>query len=314
MESIYPQNETPDLETLTQTLADVFPQIGEIAPLKLFGAGFGAAVVETAGGVVVRIARNAYAQASLARQAQLLPAVRQQLPVAIPEPRWQAEPSPAAPFGAIAYPRLPGSPLTPGRLAADNAPTLAHDLAAFLFALHHFPVDEAITLGALPVEERKLVAAEQSGAAVAILRAGLTPDEFATVERWYAATRADAPLSAFTPALLHGDLWYENILVDDEAAHITGVVDFENMGIGDPAEDLATLLYLGDEFQRLVVAEYLIMNEPDALGDNLDQRVRVRWEMREFLGVGFAALYDLAELPDALEKLRRGPIFREAGG
>ena len=154
--------------------------------------------------------------------------------------------------------------------------------------------------------------AEQSGAALVILRAALAHNEFTTVEHWYAERRADETLAQYQPALLHGDLWYENILVDDEAAHIVGVVDFENAGIGDPAEDLAPLRYLGDKFPRLVSAEYLVMSDPTTPGEQLERRIQACWEAREFLSVGFAALYDPAELPDAIEKLRSEPFLSVA--
>lgn len=313
MESLFPQNETPDLAALTQSLTDAFPQVGEIAPLTLLGIGFGSVAVKTAGGVVVRVARNAYAQAAHTREARLLPAIRQRLPTAIPDPRWRAESTEGLPYGAIAYPRLSGIPLTPERLTEANTPTLAHELATFLLALHRIPLDEALTLGVVSAERRRLADAEQSGAALVILRAGLTRDEFAAVERWYVGRRADETLTQYPLTLLHGDLWYENILVDDEAAHIVGVVDFEHAGIGDPADDLATLRYLSEGFSQAVMTEYLAMSDPTIPGEQFDQRVRACWEAREFLGVGFAALYDPAELPDAIEKLRRGPILAALG-
>src|SRR5579885_3662575 len=35
----------------------------------------------------------------------------------------------------------------------------------------------------------------------------------------------------------HGDLWYENVLMDDACRTVTGIVDFEAANVGDPAQD-----------------------------------------------------------------------------
>ena len=50
------------------------------------------------------------------------------------------------------------------------------------------------------------------------------------------------------PRLLHGDLWCENILLSPDLSHMVGVVDFEQIRIGDPVSEFAALRYVGDEF------------------------------------------------------------------
>jgi aminoglycoside phosphotransferase (APT) family kinase protein len=55
---------------------------------------------------------------------------------------------------------------------------------------------------------------------------------------------------------IHGDLWYENLLIDTESGRLTGVVDFDQASIGDPAWDLATQLHCGREFAEQVFDAY----------------------------------------------------------
>ena len=45
---------------------------------------------------------------------------------------------------------------------------------------------------------------------------------------------------------IHGDLWYENYILDDNN-NLIGIVDFEGSTMGDPAYDIAALYYLGDD-------------------------------------------------------------------
>ncbi len=122
----------------------------------------------------------------------------------------------------------------------------------------------------------------------------------------------------YTPALCHGDLWYENILVDDRSAAdgaadgaattVAGVVDFEGAAVGDPARDFATGFHLGAAFARAVLGAYQELG--GVLDDGVEHRVRRLWEAREFDGLAFALQHDdAAEIRDALAKVRAGPIL-----
>ena len=46
----------------------------------------------------------------------------------------------------------------------------------------------------------------------------------------------------FEPCLIHGDLRQRNILYDNDEQCISGVLDFGDAGIGDPAHDIGSLL------------------------------------------------------------------------
>lgn len=90
--------------------------------------------------------------------------------------------------------------------------------------------------------------------------------------------------------------------MDDAARHVLGVVDFERAAEGDPAEDFAALSYLGEPFVAQTFAAYRALGGDP--GERLAERVAYYRRKREFLGVGFAAQYDPAELADAIAKLR----------
>jgi len=299
----------PALADLGPPLEACFPELGSITPRRVLVAGFRSVAVATAEGQVFRIARNAAAAAGYAKERRLLPALRARLPLPIPDPQWVAGPSSAFPFGVIGYPLLPGRPLAPADLMRGAVGRIMTDLAAFLRALHRVPPAEVAALG-LPGPTDRAARWEQMRArTLPVVQAALSADEAAAVARWWDRLLADPLMGDYRPVLHHGDLWYENLLVDQAATRLTGVVDFEDAAVGDPAQDFATLLHLGESFAAQVITAY------QAAGGGLDPTFAHRrwrlWELREFEGLAFAiGTADPAEIADALAKLRRGPIFR----
>lgn len=74
--------------------------------------------------------------------------------------------------------------------------------------------------------------------------------------------------------LIHGDLWYENYIINDNN-ELVGIVDFEGSGMGDPAYDFAALYYLGDNFINLVLKNYKYTN------NDLKRRIEMLIRARE---------------------------------
>jgi aminoglycoside phosphotransferase (APT) family kinase protein len=276
----------------------------------VLGTGFRSVAVATAEGQVFRIARNPAPAAGYIREQRLLPAIRPHLPVPIPDPQWVAGPSVAFPFGVMGYPLLPGAPLAPAALARGHAAWLAADLAAFLRALHQVPVSVLTPLALPGPADRRARWAQMRDATRPAVRAALTGGEYAAVARWWDRLLADPIIGDYRPVLQHGDLWYENILVDAQAHRVTGIVDFEDAALGDPAQDFATLLHLGEPFAAQVIAAYQAAG--GRWGPTFAYRMRRLWELREFDGLYFAVrTADRAEIAGALGKVRRGPILGE---
>jgi len=277
-------------DELAAKLQVEFPEL-EVAPLRLLDIGFGSTVVETADGVVLRIARHARAAGGHAREALLLPQLQGRLPVAVPEPRWRVGHDDLFPFGVIGYRKLPGEPLEPPN--ADQ--TIAADIAEFVRCLH--AIADVETPSA-PVD----VFAELYDATAGVLQRVLSPAEYDRVARWWEDVRTDDRLFDFEPRLRHGDFWYENLLV--EGGRLVGVIDWGGAAYGDPAEDFDALRHVSDAFLEAVLAHYAA-DDPD-----LRHRIDRHWEVREFWGISLALeLGDEAELQDAVRKLRAGPVL-----
>ncbi len=300
-----------DLDRIGAGLRATFPELCVVTPLCVLGEGFHSLAVETGDGHVFRVARNREATEGQAREAALLPALHAWLPVAIPEPRWHAGPSEHFPFGVIGYAKVPGIPLDPSRLTQANLYGVASALAAFLHALHRFPAADALAAG-VPGHDARGVRLEALRAdALPSLRCALSRDEYRSVERWWGEILSDPAMALKAPVLCHGDLWYENVLVDDACRTVTGIVDFEAANVGDPAQDFATLRHLGNLATGAVIKAYC------ALGGRLDatfaHRLQRYWELREFEGIRFAVVHaDEDEVADVLRKLRGGAVLDPA--
>lgn len=97
---------------------------------------------------------------------------------------------------------------------------------------------------------------------------------------------------------IHGDLWYENYILDDNN-ELVGMVDFECSGMWDPAYDIAALYYLGTEFVNKVLSYYKYTDE------NLTKRIPLLIKAREI-----TSFYDIVknhpeEIEEQIDKIIR---------
>ena len=303
-------NMTRDLGRIATELSMIFPELGEIRSINVLGEGFRSMVVETPDGDVFKIAKNWEASAGLVKEAQILPLIGDRLSTSVPYPLWQAGASNHFPFGVLGYPKLPGKPLHPGVLSPQSSAEIAKGVAEFLLSLHGMRLDPS-TASMLPgTDVRRFELHSLRNTVLPVLRELLQPHEYRAVDHWWSSFLSDPRMRQFTPALQHGDLWYENILVDSDN-RLTGVIDFENLALGDPAQDFATQLHLGRDFAVAVLDHY------QAAGGILDEGLRYRmqrlWELREFGGMRLAIHFeDQIEFNDAIRKLRNGPILDTA--
>lgn len=294
-----------DLDHIERALERAFPDLDRVAPLRMLGYGFSSVAVETAGGAIFRVARNADAGAHYAKEAQNLPALMPYLRVAIPEPQWYLPASADFPFGVIGYHKLPGVPLEPDALAAlADAQEAASQIAAIILALHRVP------LGAVSVDDdRDRVHAQWVALCddvLPVLWNALPGNEYQAIAQWWDAFLADELMAKYTPVVQHGDLWFGNLLVKDR--RVTGVVDWERLGVGDPAQDFVPQLYLGQTFLNLVVEAY--RGQGGELDPYFYHRLRHLFSVREFGGLQYSIRYDdTEEFADSIDKLRKGPIL-----
>jgi aminoglycoside phosphotransferase (APT) family kinase protein len=270
-------------------------------PLQAFAEGFRHVLYRSPDGWMIRVGRAAHDGPRLLDEAAILERVSAAVPVPVPRPEFVAH-SHEFPHGLMLYRQLSGVPLSPARPETLTRP-IARQLGEALVALHGLGVDAPLPRASSEGWRRWLAEPR------AWLIEALSTEERATLQRWMTELQSDTELERFTPRLVHGDLWFDHVLVDADRARLAGVVDFGDAGLGDPAQDLATQLHMGPEFFDDVLDAY---EASSSIRDHaLDRRIRRRWQLRELHGLWQAWKQDdRSELEDALRKLRRGPIFR----
>lgn len=296
---------TPTRKDIAVELERLFP--GEsLVPTAILDVGFRSVVVETNTNHVFLIGRHPAAAKSYEKDAKILPAIQPQLPIPVPKPDWFIQSTAAFPNGALRYKNVPGTPLTWERVRKAKLEYLAAQLGGFLRRLHSIDIDGFRDFA----QERFASRVEKlSNELLPALRTLLKTQEYDAIAKWFSAVAEDSRMTGFAPTLVHGDLWYENILVNKELQQIVGIVDFENAMVGDPAQDFAPQNYIGADFLDAVLQAYGVPER--AQHDLFLHRIQRYWELREFGGVQYALEYDdEVELEDSIGKIRSGPILR----
>jgi aminoglycoside phosphotransferase (APT) family kinase protein len=216
-----------DEQGVRMLLREQHPDLAGL-PLERAATGWSNETWRLGGDLAVRLPRRAPVAADLRKEHRWLPALAPRLPLPVPTPSRLGEP--AAHFGWpwLVTTWVPGEPgdraaITCGAAAAD-------ELARFLLALHVQAPPGAPAAGPRGVELRALTRDfdERLADAAPADSAGLRAV-------WDAAV--SAPGWNGSPVWLHGDLHPANVLV--RRGRLAGVIDFGELGAGDPAVDLA---------------------------------------------------------------------------
>jgi aminoglycoside 2''-phosphotransferase len=253
-------------------------------------------------GLVFRFARRPDVAVRLGREASLLPRLAEALPVAVPRFEYVCEDHSGG-VRVVGYRVIAGaSPLEIGVQPA-HALELARQLAEFLSALHSFPMEEAARLGVpggSADDWRREYTAFYAEVCEQVLPM-LDAAEQSGVSALWEGYLADDANFAFAPALIHRDLGAEHILVDPDG-RLSGVVDWGDASIGDPAIDFTGLYHgLGQQFAEQVLDHYRRPHEP-----SFWRRVRFYRDIIPFYEIRFGQLDgSLAHLARGLEQLRR---------
>ena len=217
------------------------------------GEGLDNLAYEVNGELIVRISKEpdpAPRTALLNREARLLAAVAEVSPLPIPEPTFTA-----AEQGCLAYFKLPGVPLLDisRHQRSEHGTSIAATLGALLSALHAVPVDRWTDL--VDTDDQPLAEWQRVAAETYLTVAGQVP----AVHRRPVETFLDAPppYDGYTPAFSHNDLGIEHVLIDPVAWTVTGIIDWSDAAIVDPAYDFG-LLYrdLGPAALRVAIRRY----------------------------------------------------------
>jgi aminoglycoside phosphotransferase (APT) family kinase protein len=196
------------------------------------------------------------------RELATLPQLAPLLPVAVPEPVYVGRPAQRFPWPFFGSKLLPGQELGEAELRDDARIDVGRSLARFLRVLHaadvghDLPTDgnrRADMSDRVPKTRAQLAELDQLGLWGRRESVDRLLDE---AERLNPSSRS---------AVVHGDLHFRQVLVDDDA-RLTGVIDWVDVCRSDPAIDLSMLWsYLPSAGREAFLAEYGIVAEDQLL-------------------------------------------------
>jgi aminoglycoside 2''-phosphotransferase len=195
--------------------------------------------------LIFRFARYPVAVQTLQREVMLLRAIRDHLPLPIPNPIYQNLTTQVVGKAFMGYEMLPGTPLRRSQFQTVG-PTgrrrLARQLASFLHTLHGIPVTQLGPVELLANGDTHESYADLYGRIRQHLFPHMRHDAQEQVAHHFESFLNEPAAWAFEPRLRHGDFGIGNLLFDSETQAMTGIIDFSFAGLGDPATDFAALL------------------------------------------------------------------------
>ncbi|MFH8369766.1 aminoglycoside phosphotransferase family protein [Streptomyces sp. NPDC018031] len=199
----------------------------------------------------VRLPRHPGAAGQAVKESRWLPRLAPHLPLAVPEPVAVGSPAFGYPWSWAVSRWVDGEP--PTVAALGGSARCARDLARFLTALRDCPTRDApgdchVTTG---------LAERDQATRGAIARLAGVFDARAMTGLWEAALRA--PAWHRPPVWFHGDFHTGNLLA--AGGRLVAVIDFGELGIGDPSRDLTIAFTLMSADARAVFRARLGVDE-----------------------------------------------------
>jgi aminoglycoside phosphotransferase (APT) family kinase protein len=207
----------------------LFAPLGPVTSFEPIEDGWTCFTYLVNGAWVAQLPRSEDAAASLRRQIDVLPELAREVSGAVPLPELVSR-DPVA----IAYRRIDGEPPT----RAEGI--WPERLGRFLYDLHMVPPEYVGMRARGPEAIRSELAAtigEIRARALPLLDAG----ERAALDADLSSFLDDDRNWRFAPCLAHNDLVRAHVLVT-ETGDLAGVIDWEEVGIGDPAIDFSWIL------------------------------------------------------------------------
>ncbi len=221
--------------------------------------------------LVFRFPKYMKAFQKLRKETSILVFLKNRLPLPIPSPNYYSFERLEAGWVFTGYKKIQGYPLWTKDFCGISDPCtikeLASQLTGFLTELHSLPVEDVKKI----ISENPISISEEVAGLYERIQQKLyrymRDDAKNEVTLLFEGFLKDEANLKFEPSLIHGDFGASNILWDAEERKISGIIDFGEACIGDPAYDFAGLLSsYGESFYHTCLSLY-----PN--GDQVSNRV-----------------------------------------
>jgi aminoglycoside 2''-phosphotransferase len=214
--------------------------------------GWDCRVFEVNGEWMFRFPRREEVRRWMERSLTYYPLLHRVVPVPIPDVTVVAR-SPSGRLLFMGYRKLPGRPL-PEHVLHGPAPLLwAEQLSRVFRALGAVPIQDAVKVG-IPhpnLRERRAIWERRFTRVLRTLRPYLEPAEYRRERSLFESSLDDPSFFPRKVVLCHYDVFPHHVLVGPGSAGITGIIDWEDTSIADPAGEISALPTAGGFARRV---------------------------------------------------------------
>lgn len=221
-----------------ELIREQFPSLSPMK-IRLLGAGWDNTAFVVNEDLIFRFPRREIAIPLLEAEWCILPKLAPRLSLSIPNPQWRGAPTTRFPWPFIGYKMLSGITACHAHLSEEEREALAEPIARFLSELHATP-PTIISDCSIPGDNRsridwKITIPKVMKNIEELTRLNLIENRDSFESLVQSLQNLRAPM---TSVVVHGDFYVRHILVD-QAHHLSGVIDWGDVHLGDPAMDLA---------------------------------------------------------------------------
>lgn len=231
-------------EIIGSQFPDVQPRV-----VSYLGEGYDSTAFDVDDRWVFRFPKREDVEQQLLLEIRLLPVLAVRSPLPLPAFSRLGRPTTTFPRHFGGYPKLRGAPANTVAAGVTPFSEWGPILGRFLSWLHAYPADEVSELG-VPVQHARELLEEIRSDAIGDFDNIARVAPSAPLAEWHRFILEAEGVTAepsMPASLVHADLSAEHVLCDMTSRAITGVIDWSDVSIGDPAIDLAGLYHWGGQ-------------------------------------------------------------------
>jgi len=267
-------------ENYLQSIRNIFPQ--EIDTYTLHEGGDDFVILEVNQSWMFRFPRNSASSAAMKIETNFLSEFGPVSPLPVPARNYISD-------GFVGYRKIQGEQLSFAlfaNLSKSARARVAQQLGNFLSALHNFPVEKAANIG---IAHAWNGLHHQTGR---YFLEHVAPKLSSTARKNSVPLMESLLAEEFEGKIIHGDFYLpDHVFYNEGKQELSGVIDFGDVTIYDPAHDWQCVVETGSEaFFEAVMEHYQAGANADLL-----KRSKMRLDARPLFVAGYIFLHGLEE-------------------
>lgn len=249
-----------NIKTFREIISGMYPNIND-ERVQIFNDGWDYVVFVIDGQKAVRFPRRPDYAKKLPVEVAFLNHFSSQFPVSVPQLVLHTDEN-GLPY--VTYDFIPGVQFKKNvfkTFSETELRQIARQIGGFLDKLHSFPTDRAKKLGVKQVESLDMWQNKFEK-----IKYSVFPHISKTEQGWATSLFNDffekVRKNPLPLVVIHSDIMPEHIIVNPETHTLSGIIDFGDIEIGDPAYDFAFIAKYGKDFLNWVYETYSRPKDP----------------------------------------------------